>query len=210
MSVTLLQAWTGWFNGQLGPDHLLWGVEILWWGRVGKVAQFVGALTVIVEIVGADRLRTFGNSLHGAVSGELLRQTLTGALALARDMFTFIVSSGEKEKAALNKALESPFLWLSAVLTIPVGLLAAYLSDDSAWWERLLWGFACGAASFTFVTPFLAAFLIAFLSAIAMAFDVLVVEPVAWCLERPALDRLTKLVGALLLVAGFHFDLLGS
>lgn len=47
-------------------------------------------------------------------------------------------------------------------------------------------------------------------SLLGATIDMLLIEPLAWVLKQPALDRLVKLVSLSLLVLGFHFDLLAS
>lgn len=44
----------------------------------------------------------------------------------------------------------------------------------------------------------------------AVCFDLLIIEPIAWLIDRPALDKLGKVLGVTLVIVGFHFDLLGS
>ena len=38
---------------------------MLAWGRLGKVFEFVAGLTVVLDLIGPDRLRTFGGRLRG-------------------------------------------------------------------------------------------------------------------------------------------------
>jgi len=42
------------------------------------------------------------------------------------------------------------------------------------------------------------------------AVDILVIEPVAWVLERDEFDRWVKMMSLVLLLIGFHFDMLVS
>lgn len=59
-----LEAWRLWIGGQQPPsDAVLWGVMSLrWWARTGKIAAFVGGATVILDLVGPERLRQFGRT----------------------------------------------------------------------------------------------------------------------------------------------------
>ena len=43
----------------------MWGWPLLAWGRLGKVLQFLAGLTVVLDLVGPDRLRAFGGRLRG-------------------------------------------------------------------------------------------------------------------------------------------------
>jgi hypothetical protein len=33
---------------------------MIWWGRAGKIAAFLGGLTVVLDVIGPDRIREFG------------------------------------------------------------------------------------------------------------------------------------------------------
>lgn len=46
-----------WLSGHSIADQTLWGVKVLWFGRFGKLIQFASAFTIIVELVGFDRIR---------------------------------------------------------------------------------------------------------------------------------------------------------
>ena len=65
--ITIRQAWLAWLDGTNINDMRLWGLEILWWGRFGKIAELVAALAIIAEIVGPDRLNALAIRLHVAL-----------------------------------------------------------------------------------------------------------------------------------------------
>ncbi|MFI9812672.1 hypothetical protein [Saccharothrix variisporea] len=59
-SVGYFEAWRLWFDGSSTlRDAELWGLPVLWWGRIGKLAAFLAGLTLIMDIVGPERLRQF-------------------------------------------------------------------------------------------------------------------------------------------------------
>jgi len=61
--VSYWEAWSLWFNGQPTENLRMWGQPMLVWGRVGKSLQVIGALTVIIDIIGPVRIQRFGESL---------------------------------------------------------------------------------------------------------------------------------------------------
>lgn len=67
MEVDIWEAWSHWFAGQPLGDARLWGMPILWWGRIGKLAQFAAGLAVVLDLIGPERLRAWGQQL-GAVN----------------------------------------------------------------------------------------------------------------------------------------------
>jgi hypothetical protein len=97
--VSFLHAWHLWLQGQPTAPLLLWGHPILWWGRAGKVAEYLGALTAIVDIVGAQRLAAFGESLKHR-SQEAEEQHLAAVVSRAgqtfqelREYFWYVMSN---------------------------------------------------------------------------------------------------------------------
>lgn len=49
-------AWAAWADGQSTQDLTIAGMTLLWWARVGKLAQFVAGTVVLLDIVGPDRI----------------------------------------------------------------------------------------------------------------------------------------------------------
>lgn len=63
--IDYFDAWHQWFDGKEVKLFDMWGMSILWWARLGKVLQFMAGLTVILDLIGAGRLRTIGTRLGG-------------------------------------------------------------------------------------------------------------------------------------------------
>ncbi|MEO3926925.1 hypothetical protein ABGB07_24080 [Micromonosporaceae bacterium B7E4] len=57
--------WSRWWSGQSIQDLSMFGLPIVVWGRIGKAMQYLGGLTVVAEIVGPERFRSFGDRLTG-------------------------------------------------------------------------------------------------------------------------------------------------
>jgi hypothetical protein len=61
-SVTIgyFEAWRMWLAGQQVPgDATMWFMSVRWWGRLGKVLCLVAGGTVLLDIIGPQRLRSF-------------------------------------------------------------------------------------------------------------------------------------------------------
>ncbi|SED59742.1 hypothetical protein SAMN04489727_8519 [Amycolatopsis tolypomycina] len=56
--------WMRWWAGEKVDGAQLWGLPMLVWGRIGKGLQFAGGLTVVLDLVGPERLRAFGKRLY--------------------------------------------------------------------------------------------------------------------------------------------------
>ena len=59
MDYGLVKAWSMWVNGRLSPSDLVFGVPILWWGRFGKVADFLAAILLIWDAGTSRWIRAF-------------------------------------------------------------------------------------------------------------------------------------------------------
>jgi hypothetical protein len=208
--VTLFGAWSAWLGGQEPSECQLWGISLLWWGRIGKILQAFGALTVLAEIIGSERIRAFGQSLHGAVTFEGVRRWFSTAVGLARDSLTYLKSGKGSDREALAQVLNSPLALLDGILAVAIGASATYLISEIGLPARVFVGILVWMFSYVLISPFLAAVLIMSVLFLGLCMDLFVIEPFAWLVERPSIDRLIKLVGVALLLIGFHFDLLAS
>jgi hypothetical protein len=208
--LTLPQAWSYWWQGCHLDEHLrMWGLYMLWWARIGKLLQCVAGLTIIAEIIGPERLRAFGNSLHNRV-------TLDGAVAHTRSMWRvirgfifwgqFSRDRPQEQSRALTvfvlvavSLLSGAVLGLANEMIIGDGPLSKYST------LIFLLMFTTGLVMPVFVLIMTVAWL-----GLGVIVDAVLIEPIALALDRPALDRIVKIGALLLLLIGFHFDFLTS
>lgn len=45
-----------WWRGALTGDSVVWGLRLRYWGRIGKLLQFVAGATVVLKLIGPERL----------------------------------------------------------------------------------------------------------------------------------------------------------
>ena len=70
-----LDVYRVWQSGNPTIDCKLWGMRMLWWGRIGKLVALLSAFAIIAEFAGPVRMRTWGQSLHRVVNvGPLVRR----------------------------------------------------------------------------------------------------------------------------------------
>ncbi len=204
--MSLWDLWREWAAGNSTLEFELWGLEMVWWGRIGKILQLLGALTVLVEIVGTERMLRTGEALQQATPftgmadrvsrrwqpvWRWVRERAGRATAASRT-----TAAGG---AAQVRAASLAHLWWRlgiAVLFVVVALVFA------SWaWLIVLAALAGGLALLA---------LAAVLSALGWLVAVALIRPAAWLISRPALDAWVKIVAVALVVAGVHFDLLAS
>lgn len=177
--ITLLEAWSHWLNGEHVDSFALWGLRIIWWGRLGKMAEFLAGATIVVEIIGPARLRAFGKSLRR-----------------------------ESKKKPFGRLFNLPMFQTLLILCCFAAL--GYLTI------RLLERFyhTSSIPHFLAIIPFVIALLFVMglfkaLAALTALADTSL-KVVADALEHPALNKAIKFSALLLLLLGFHFDLLSS
>ena len=68
----LPRLWQRW--SMEGPETLsstiLWGHHLFFWGRMGKLLEFIAALAIVADILGPEKLRLYGQWLERASKGE--------------------------------------------------------------------------------------------------------------------------------------------
>jgi hypothetical protein len=55
--ISYFDAWRLWLEGRSTLGNNLFGVPMIWLGRAGKIAAFIGRTAVILDIVGPERIR---------------------------------------------------------------------------------------------------------------------------------------------------------
>lgn len=96
---------------------------------------------------------------------------------------------------------------------LPLALLVAGLYvfwDSLPWWGLLISAFFSLAFLGTVICPIFTLLLIAIALLLGLAVDTLILEPAAWIMTCPTVDRWVKFFSVFLLLIGFHFDLLSS
>lgn len=226
IDISYFEAWTKWLDGERLDGLKMYGLQILWWGRIGKIVGLISALAIVAEILGAERLRSFGTSMRtqtlavGARTrairtfkwlGWFWTAYLAGSLAHYRQSETDAASHRQLEKEASEEAGKFPIDGVNGTLTLA---FVAYYAIQ-AWLERgLVAGLVVGIFAAVFGYLLLAPLALLTVNVVLMIsislVDFLAVRPVAWVLEQHQVDKLIKIGSVVLLVAGFHLDLLAS
>ncbi|SJZ94475.1 hypothetical protein SAMN02745673_01973 [Marinactinospora thermotolerans DSM 45154] len=64
MDLPLVEAWELWWSGRQLTDHSLHGVSVIWLGRIGKLLSFVAGCTIILDLIGPERLVAWGDRMR--------------------------------------------------------------------------------------------------------------------------------------------------
>ncbi|MFG1638906.1 hypothetical protein ACGFMK_01330 [Amycolatopsis sp. NPDC049252] len=247
-TVSFWQAWGLWFDGRSVAGYQMWGLPVLWWGRIGKLGQFTGGLVAIIDIVGVARITAWGERLRARpIEGS--RKTLAEAWRrradIYRDVYRDIVDDVARRSAARKphlyprggpkkRQLEPEALRVKRILWTVFGVLIA------AAWALIIWSEIAGGpapqrtedglAWYWWVLAIVGVIVFAFTwywilmavlagfsmaaNLLARAFPLVVYGLFVWpplvLLRGPQPDRSLRVIGVLLVVAGFGLDLLAS
>jgi hypothetical protein len=192
------QLWHAWQAWHHHADFLLWGHQLWWWGRWGKVGELLGALYILIEIVTPERIKKYADGLPKTLQQwESKFEGFMSAGAIL--VITVVAACGAVLYACWDWRLgQWHFGWpfpdiVRSVSSIPV--VVAYAGVDVLLKFAKLW-----------VALGMLRSLIIIFEAVGMA----VLGMVVWFLARPNLKRGAQIASVILLVGGFFFDMLAS
>ena len=213
--ITLIEAWRIWFSGDLADDILLWGISILWWERIGKLMQVVGAVTILAEIIGPQRIRELGTSLQSQNAIATLKTFLRQCFGWYGVVFRRTIlkdfphrSAPETQHRRGNLQLDLLNVLICLLLTaVIVYLTEAYLVSSMGVLARSAIIFGCLWVS---VAPLVTVIAVISGAMLGLAMNTCFIQPIAGLLENPSLDHYIKIASLVSLLVGFHFELLAS
>ncbi|MBF9131908.1 hypothetical protein I0C86_23515 [Plantactinospora sp. S1510] len=188
------QAWNEWAGGASVSSMPLWGLTVIWWARIGKLLQFAAGLTVVLDLIGPQRLRAFGQSCSSAIQqsaariGQVSQQQGASGAIVPFVMFSALASTGVGLMAIARDVFPGTSLGtiaLTAIAVVAIILAARYF--------RLI--------------PQLTK--LAFLGFAGILVE-LFVRPVSYILDNANPGHLIRWIAFFAFIAGFSLDLLGS
>ncbi|MCK2215486.1 hypothetical protein MF672_017065 [Actinomadura sp. ATCC 31491] len=106
--ISYFEAWSVWFDGRSTIGSELLGLPMIWWGRFGKILSFVSGASVVVDLIGPERLSRYGDRLirfvgrRGAFLPGAVAGAVTAAVVLA---ITEVAGTGWWLRAAVGLVL---------------------------------------------------------------------------------------------------------
>jgi hypothetical protein len=193
MGVSYWDAWRLWYSGHLDPHAHLWILSIFWWGRAGRITEFVAGLFVVGEIVGYRNIHAFATRLLPTWRDEIKSRPRRWSKKM------FKVLGGKFEES----------WWYIGFFWVVVGV-GGYLGSQlwGAWWTVML---SLLVSAFAALVILWVGGMLVLGIAFGFAFGIYgLFALLARLLGVAALERWVTGVSVLLLIAGFQFDLLSS
>lgn len=80
--ISYFDAWRMWADGRSTLGNDLLGMPMIWWGRIGKIAAFFAGTTIVLDILGPDRLQAASAWTERATDSTLVLLGFGVAFAL--------------------------------------------------------------------------------------------------------------------------------
>ena len=230
-TIDLFQAWKLWAENVDIHDETLWFLTIRSWGRAGIIMQFLATGTLVLEILGPERVRSFGTvmseRLHSLSIGNFFERI--GSFRRSVILFTeenksvfiiigfiiavIIISSILQyridQMSSLQKIL---FLIVFFVAMTVAGLTIGGIMGVciGALFLCILFSFGIWALAAGFLF-YGAVYVVSILFILpAYMFYATIIRPLSWLTSNKHLEHASKIVSLILIVFGFHFSLLAS
>ena len=213
MEITFSETWKLWLSDNLPADAILWGISIFWWERIGKVMQFLGATTIVADIIGSEKIRQFGTSLQSTNSPKTLIQFLKRCFAWYVTIFRqtimkdYTKDSGDRESKPRFFQLNLLNYFVCFLLTVFTVVVAELHIWNWFFLIEAVFIFGCLLVS---IAPLFTVLTLVTIALLGLAVNSILLQPLAHLLELPSLDRLLKIVSLIFLLLGFFLELLGS
>lgn len=174
--------------------------------------QFVGAVTIIADIIGPEKIRRFGSSLQSAITPGNLIQFLKDCFDWYTIIFRHTLMKDYGDESLLPK---KPSYWQLNTINYAICFLLTILIIFLIHLQYTGWTFLIEMAIIfgcllISISPLMTVLMILTFIFIGLAINSGFIKPLAWLLEHPSFDRFTKIVSLLFLLMGFHFELLAS
>ena len=212
MEITFSETWKLWLSDNLSADAVLWGISIFWWERIGKVMQFLGATTIVADIIGPEKIRKFGTSLQSTNSPKTLILFLKRCFAWYARIFRQTIlkdytrDSGDRESI---RFFQLNFLnyFICFLLTVFTVVVAELHILNWFFLVEAIFIFGCLLVS---IAPLFTVLTLVTIALLGLAANSILLQPLAYLLEHPSFDRLLKIASLIFLLLGFFLELLGS
>ncbi|WP_109829527.1 hypothetical protein [Reichenbachiella versicolor] len=210
MDLDLFKACELWLKGTELSSYKVYGVSILWIGRIGILIQFFGASLVVVEIIGYERLKRFSYDIAELINFKKLMKFATYAVNTTRKWFRKI---GEKKLTEAEKdsiEVDSWFAWVIVITASFNGIYSWVVFSESMHWLLAYFVASFVLALSGYITPILITFLMLLVFSLLYLWNTFFLVPMLWVLAQKKLNIILKIIALIFLIIGTFMDLLAS
>ena len=173
--------------------------------------QFIGAVTIVADIIGPQKIRSFGTSLQSMITPTSLIEFLKDCFewytaVFKQTLMKDYTNTVHKEKNRHSQLDTLNYVICFALTVLIIVLIKLYQLSWLFLIEAIII-FGCLLVSFA---PLITVLTILVFTLTGIIINSVLIKPLAWVLEHPSLDRSTKIASLLFLLIGFHFELLAS
>jgi hypothetical protein len=215
-TLTFREIWHLWCNGEATSDYVMWGYKLRWWGRFGMTLQVVTTYTLLVDIIGVEKVKIFSESLMNSFTVKKALNRYVGVFHWCVDFIKIGEEHLKSKSVTLNYFVA---VGLGSILAFGLGYWTIFYSKisfqniklspevfligflflliTSFLWLRIIWAFAL--LLLTFVVYVL-----------GLIVDFIFVDTIAWILSRKGMEKQIKIVAIILIFVGFFLDILNN
>lgn len=203
---TLREALYFWWSGGSLSGSSIHGVQILWVGRAGKVLQYIGALTILIDIIGPRKLVAIGISLRRIKLNALARREIDTSIKYVTDTFQLLFHSKNQMEAKRRSARESNYFIYDIITATALGISsAAMLSSDALRGVPL--AVALTLFFYGIVSPFATALITILFGLASVIVGATILPLVVKFFTSPTGEQYAKAIGLSIGTLGFLLDL---
>jgi|SRR6266853_2395283 len=204
--LSIYDAWRLWWNGVPLQDYTLWGHKMLWYARGGKFLEFLGALTIVIDIVGPARIRKTGENLRQWFSFADSRQRVR---VYSERIKRALHWNPPYREVTFKDILTDSMLCSSLILSILIVVGAWQRFPYDSWWIKVP-VLVLALMVLPSLLPWIMLAAVGILSMLMLGLNYAVFRQMARLLTLSKVEKWMKGFAAVCIAIGFHFDFLTS
>jgi hypothetical protein len=126
---TIIDVWNTWSAGkEVDKDLVIWCVSIRWWGRIGKGLAVWGAVTLLLDWIGSNKLAAFDKYTTKKLFPRVLRLYARFAVAMLNSILPIVRMTDSMQRFSVALRVAVIFAAIVAVV-----YLTAWVVAGSGW-----------------------------------------------------------------------------